>query len=1016
MKYFKCENCGSELTKNPDNTYSCSYCRRTYYDDSLEKAYDRVYQNLRGTVQGIVTEELLKQKIEQLATCRQALYKERNEQFIDNNEIARWAGEILQLSPKDAQATFYMLASKKRWVELNQFMQKLNAREVPYLVEGFVDYLTNGQFVEKCVLCLSDLIDRAFDGGNEEYAVCHKKLVRADERERSGIYDVSLPRDVFVAYSSKDKEEAYELVEYLEKNGFKCFIAMRNLTKGVDAALKYNERLKTAMDSCTVFLLVSSSNSRARDCDAYSIEMQYIRDCDCRKANDFTVASTRYEEYLEKNRKRCKPRLEYLIEDYGTSPYEKMVKKFFSGLTWCRSLESVSDAVFELIEGAQLEETEEEKFAREREALERQLAEEKRAREQLLAELEKKQEDELKKQLAELEKQRAEAERQMAEMERRNAELAQKEQELSQRQVSPATPTGNIDDLYKAFKEREREEEESRKRKEEEAERKRQEEAERKAEEERKRKEEEKKRLEEVRRQLEEQEKIRLAKQEAQEKLKRDFQIEKGVLIRYKGNDEQVVIPQKVTKIGDSAFLNCRSLVLVEIPYGVTSIGAQAFDGCSNLMSVELPEGVTEIGNMAFANCSSLESVAIPNSVTVIGNGAFGNCRRLKSIEVPDSVTIIGINAFACNYNLANITVGENNKDYKSIDGNLYTKDGKRLVQYAVGKEETNFTIPNGVTEIGDLAFGYAYNLKSVTISSGVTNIGYRSFTDCSDLASIAIPDSVTVICGQAFQNCSALTSVVIPDSVELIGKDAFKGCSALKQVEAIRKTKLDGAFENIKIVSYRESEEERKLRQEAERKRREEEEQKRKAEEERKRKEAQIKRDFEIVNGVLSKYKGAGGDVVIPDTVTTIGAKAFADCAHLTSVVIPNSVKTIDDFAFENCNNLTSVHISNSVNWIGCFVFSGCEKLTSVVIPSSVISMDSSVFSLCANLRKIWIPKSVAEINMFAFHYCNKLTIYAEVDKKPKGWVQPLFGKDNWNPEKRPVVWGATRAEFDKA
>ena len=66
MKYFKCENCGSELTKNADNTYTCGYCRRTYYDDSLEKAYDRVYQNLSGTVQELVSEEFVKQKIEQI--------------------------------------------------------------------------------------------------------------------------------------------------------------------------------------------------------------------------------------------------------------------------------------------------------------------------------------------------------------------------------------------------------------------------------------------------------------------------------------------------------------------------------------------------------------------------------------------------------------------------------------------------------------------------------------------------------------------------------------------------------------------------------------------------------------------------------------------------------------------------------------------------------------------------------------------------------------------------------------
>ena len=102
MKYFKCENCGSDLVKNPDNTCSCSYCKRTYYDDSLEKAYKRVCENLHNTMQGILTDELLKQKIEQIANCRQALYKARTGQFIDSKQVEKWSEEILKLVPDDA--------------------------------------------------------------------------------------------------------------------------------------------------------------------------------------------------------------------------------------------------------------------------------------------------------------------------------------------------------------------------------------------------------------------------------------------------------------------------------------------------------------------------------------------------------------------------------------------------------------------------------------------------------------------------------------------------------------------------------------------------------------------------------------------------------------------------------------------------------------------------------------------------------------------------------------------------
>ena len=341
MKDFKCENCGSGLINNADGTYSCKYCKRTYGDDRLERAYERLYRDLSNTVQGFLSEELLKQKLQTISNCRQTLYKSLTGAYLNNAEVGKWSGEILALAPEDPQANFYSLAAKGEWGELNKFMNKVNAREISHLIEGFVDYLTNGRFVEECMLALTDLIDRAFLSKSKQYADCHKKISRAAENERNGIFDVGLSRDVFVAYSSKDKEQAYELVEKLEENGFTCFIAMRNLAKGVDAELYYNERLKKAMDNCKVFVLVSSRNSRSRTCDAYRVEMKYVKERDVAASENPDYARAHYELYLEKNRKKCKPRVEYLIEEYGPSIYEQEVKKFFGGLTWCLDMHSV---------------------------------------------------------------------------------------------------------------------------------------------------------------------------------------------------------------------------------------------------------------------------------------------------------------------------------------------------------------------------------------------------------------------------------------------------------------------------------------------------------------------------------------------------------------------------------------------------------------------------------------------------------------------------------------------------
>ena len=73
----------------------------------------------------------------------------------------------------------------------------------------------------------------------------------------------------------------------------------------------------------------------------------------------------------------------------------------------------------------------------------------------------------------------------------------------------------------------------------------------------------------------------------------------------------------------------------------------------------------------------------------------------------------------------------ENNLNYKSIDGNLYSKDGKTLIQYAIGKTATSFVIPDSVTTIGDGAFRYCNSLTNVTIGDSVTTIGEGAFSCC---------------------------------------------------------------------------------------------------------------------------------------------------------------------------------------------------------------------------------------------------------------------------------------------
>ena len=238
-----------------------------------------------------------------------------------------------------------------------------------------------------------------------------------------------------------------------------------------------------------------------------------------------------------------------------------------------------------------------------------------------------------------------------------------------------------------------------------------------------------------------------------------------------------VVIEPGVTSIGSQAFYECSNLTSITIPSGLTSIGEQAFGNCTGLTSITIPSGFISIGDYAFWNCTGLTSITIQNGVTSIGTGAFWNCTGLTSITIPSSVTSIGVNVFYNCTGLTDITVDSNNFSFCSESGVLFNKDKTTLIYYPLGKNDSSYTIPDGVTVIEQYAFYCNSKLTSVTIPSGVTSIGEMAFRECSGLTSVIVPSSVTSIEYNAFWCCFNLI-IYIPGGIT-IGIDAFYSTAA---------------------------------------------------------------------------------------------------------------------------------------------------------------------------------------------------------------------------------------------
>lgn len=378
-------------------------------------------------------------------------------------------------------------------------------------------------------------------------------------------------------------------------------------------------------------------------------------------------------------------------------------------------------------------------------------------------------------------------------------------------------------------------------------------------------------------------------------------------------------------------------------------------------LSVSMASSVV-VTTEGFLQNTAIVSAKASNTYKVNSYGVLTKYSGSSNVYIRANVSALTTTVFD-NTKVTSFTVDSNNKYFKSINGVLYTKDGKKLVRYPSGKEGA-FVVPDTVTSIAQDAFRNC-NVSSVQIPSSVSAIGNSAFYKCKKLQTINIPSTVTALRKNMFYQCRSLKNIALPSKITVIGVSCFDGCSSLESVTlpASLKKVGDWVFNNCKSLTKIAIPNQLKhipssafngcasL------------------------KEVKFGGNIEVIGRWAFGNCTSLETITIPGSVDNIQASAFAGCTSLRNVNLKNGISDIEASVFSRCRSLQNIKLPNSVNYLGDNVFANCTNLEKVVLSDQLNRLQYSTFENCTNLESIQLPRSLTRLDERAFANCSSLT-----------------------------------------